>query len=67
MYKITTAQGMVEHLSYKIGGFSINLGASLFFNLFLLFKGKNLQHIENILKNWQYEKNSNSRWEWSFR
>lgn len=52
MYEITTAQGMVEHLSYKIGGFSIYLGASLFFNLFLLFKGKraaaNREHLKNL-------------------
>ncbi|OJJ20959.1 hypothetical protein BKI52_10290 [marine bacterium AO1-C] len=33
-------QNVVEVLSYKTGGFSIYLGAMLFFNLYLLFRGK---------------------------
>ncbi|RYE55181.1 MAG: hypothetical protein EOP48_10740 [Sphingobacteriales bacterium] len=33
-------QGMIESLSYKIGGFSIYLGVMLFFNLYLFFRGK---------------------------
>ncbi len=35
-----TAQDMVEALSRKIGGFAIYLGVSLFFNLYLFFRGK---------------------------
>jgi hypothetical protein len=35
-----TAQDMVEVLSQKIGGFAIYLGVSLFFNLYLFFRGK---------------------------
>lgn len=35
-----TYQELVEDLSYKIGGFSIYLGAMLFFNLYLFFRGK---------------------------
>ena len=34
------AQGIIEVLSSKIGGFSIYLGIMLFFNLFLFFRGK---------------------------
>jgi hypothetical protein len=33
-------QGIIEVLSYKIGGFSIYLGVMLFFNLFLFFRSK---------------------------
>lgn len=33
-------QGMIERLSYKLGGFSIYLGIMLFFNLYLFFRGK---------------------------
>lgn len=35
-----TAQDMVEALSRKIGAFAIYLGVSLFFNLYLFFRGK---------------------------
>jgi len=35
-----TYQALVEALSYKIGGFSIYLGAMLFFNLYFFFRGK---------------------------
>lgn len=37
---LETSQGMAETLSYKIGGFSIYLGLSLFVNMFLFFRGK---------------------------
>lgn len=40
MYQITTTQGMVETLTYKVGGFSIYLGLNMFFNLYLFFRGK---------------------------
>lgn len=33
-------QGMIEALSYKLGGFSIYLGIMLFLNLYLFFRGK---------------------------
>lgn len=33
-------QILIERLSYKIGGFSIYLGIMLFFNLYLLFRGR---------------------------
>ncbi|MGB0429537.1 MAG: hypothetical protein ACPGLV_03625 [Bacteroidia bacterium] len=31
---------MLEHLSSKVGGFTVYLGIMLFFNLFLFFRGK---------------------------
>lgn len=31
---------LIEKLSYKVGGFSIYLGISLFLNLYLFFRGK---------------------------
>ncbi|HEY9362829.1 MAG TPA: hypothetical protein VIQ00_06185 [Chitinophagaceae bacterium] len=37
---ITTAQATIEALSIKVGGFSIYLGAMLFFNMYLFFRGK---------------------------
>ena len=33
-------QGLIEDLSYKIGGFSIYLGVMLFLNLYFFFRGK---------------------------
>lgn len=33
-------QHLIEVLSYKIGGFSVYLGAMVFVNLYLLFRGK---------------------------
>lgn len=38
---VYSAQSLIEVLSYKTGGFSIYLGGMLFFNLYLLFRGKN--------------------------
>ena len=38
--EILDGQTMLEILSYKIGGFSIYLGVMLFFNLYLLFRGR---------------------------
>ncbi len=35
-----TTQKLIETLSYKVGGFSIYLGAMLFFNLLLFFRGR---------------------------
>ena len=40
LYRITTAQGLVESLSYKIGGFSIYLGLMLMLNLYLFMRGR---------------------------
>ncbi len=39
-YTIGTAQGMVEELSLKLGGFSIYLGVMLFANLYMFFRGR---------------------------
>ena len=39
-----TYQVLIERLSYKIGGFSIYLGVMLFFNLYLLFRGRRKSH-----------------------
>lgn len=38
--ELHNAQGTIETLSYKIGGFSIYLGIMLFLNLYLFFRGK---------------------------
>lgn len=40
-------QVLIERLSYKIGGFSIYLGIMLFFNLYLLFRGRRKSHQKN--------------------
>jgi hypothetical protein len=40
MNEMKTVQGMIEGLSYKIGGFSIYLGVMLFLNLYFFFRGK---------------------------
>jgi hypothetical protein len=37
---ISTHRGVLEILSAKIGGFCIYLGAMLFFNLYLFFRGR---------------------------
>lgn len=37
---LNNTQGIIEVLSYKIGGFSIYLGGMLFLNLYLFFRGK---------------------------
>ncbi len=37
---IISNRELIERLSYKIGGFSIYLGVSLFLNLYLFFRGK---------------------------
>lgn len=40
MNEMKTVQGLIEGLSYKIGGFSIYLGVMLFLNLYFFFRGK---------------------------
>ena len=40
IYRIRDAVDMMESLSTKVGGFTVYLGVMLFFNLFLLFRGK---------------------------
>ncbi len=40
MNEMVTVQGLIEGLSYKIGGFSIYLGVMLFLNLYFFFRGK---------------------------
>lgn len=37
---INNVQNLIEVLSYKIGGFSIYLGAMLFLNMYLFFRGR---------------------------
>lgn len=39
-YELGSGQSLMEALSTKLGGFSIYLGLSLFFNLYLFFRGK---------------------------
>jgi predicted PurR-regulated permease PerM len=39
---VADSRGMLESLSYKIGGFSIYLGLMLFFNLYLFFRGRRI-------------------------
>ena len=41
-YEISDSRTMLEVLSTKIGGFSIYLGISLFFNLYLFFRGRRI-------------------------
>ena|SRR5690606_8646838 len=50
--EFTTYQVLIERLSEKIGGFSIYLGVMLFFNLYLLFRGrrKSRQRKEDNIK-----------------
>lgn len=43
----TNYQVLIEKLSYKIGGFSIYLGVMLFFNLYLLFRGRRKSNKKN--------------------
>lgn len=43
----TNYQVLIERLSYKIGGFSIYLGVMLFFNLYLLFRGRRKSNQKN--------------------
>ncbi len=45
MNYIDSTRDLVEALSEKVGGFSIYLGAVLFLNLFLFFKGKKAARI----------------------
>ncbi|ANI88371.1 hypothetical protein A9P82_03080 [Arachidicoccus ginsenosidimutans] len=40
MNYIANAQGTIEALSYKIGGFSVYLGIMLFLNMYLFFRGR---------------------------
>lgn len=42
VYDVTSGQGMLETLSYKIGGFCIYLGVMLFFNMYLFFRGRRI-------------------------
>ena len=41
-YDITASRSMLEILSAKIGGYCIYLGISLFFNLYLFFRGRRI-------------------------
>lgn len=41
-YEISDSRTLLEALSTKIGGFSIYLGISLFFNLYLFFRGRKI-------------------------
>lgn len=44
-YTITDSKTLLEILSTKIGGFCIYLGISLFFNLYLFFRGRRISKI----------------------
>lgn len=39
---VADSRGVLETLSYKIGGFSIYLGLMLFLNLYLFFRGRRI-------------------------
>jgi len=40
--QLNTTQSTIEVLSQKVGGFSIYLGAMLFINMYLFFRGKRM-------------------------
>ena len=42
IYNIESNKDLIETLASKIGGFSIYLGAMMFANLFLFFRGKRI-------------------------
>jgi nitrate reductase gamma subunit len=46
--KIST-QEAIEILSMKVGGFSIYLGLMLFFNMYLLFRGKRVAREKRLI------------------
>ena len=46
---LSNAQETIEALSTKIGGFSIYLGAMLFFNMYLFFRGKRVAKQKRIV------------------
>jgi hypothetical protein len=50
MNYLDSTRDLVEALSQKIGGFSIYLGAILFFNLFLFFRGKKAARISREIQ-----------------
>lgn len=41
-YEINDGKTLMERLSTKIGGFCVYLGISLFFNLYLFFRGRRI-------------------------
>lgn len=46
---LSNAQETIEALSMKVGGFSIYLGAMLFFNMYLFFRGKRVAKQKRIV------------------
>ncbi|WP_118973090.1 hypothetical protein [Taibaiella koreensis] len=52
--QLTSAQGAIETLSFKVGGFSIYLGIMLFLNLYLFFRGKRVAKQKRL----EYEMNA---------
>lgn len=44
-YDISNGKTLLEQLSAKIGGFCIYLGISLFFNLYLFFRGRKIARL----------------------
>lgn len=56
---LESTQSAIEALSLKVGGFSIYLGAMLFLNMYLFFRGKRVskqrrmeaQHYQNLQSN----------------
>lgn len=51
--QLGSAQGTIETLSFKVGGFSIYLGIMLFLNLYLFFRGKRVAKQKRL----EYEMN----------
>ncbi|MEH0153825.1 hypothetical protein V6R21_06735 [Limibacter armeniacum] len=51
IYQLSSNQDMIEKLSYKIGGFSIYLGITLFMNLYLFFRGKRKANTKRMALN----------------
>lgn len=46
---LSNAQETIEALSMKVGGYSIYLGAMLFFNMYLFFRGKRVAKQKRIV------------------
>lgn len=56
MRYIDSTRELMEGLSHKVGGFSIYLGAVLFLNLFLFFRGKKAARINREMRERQQAK-----------
>ena len=47
--EVNNSRSLLEILSTKIGGFSIYLGISLFFNLYLFFRGRRISRMRTTV------------------